>query len=88
MELLIVGLGSMGKRRARLLKGIDRNIALYGVDTSPSRRQEAAALGVEGFESIDAALAAKRFDGALVCTSPTRPSSASCSQRACRCSPS
>lgn len=70
MELLIVGLGSMGKRRARLLKGIDKNIALFGVDTSPSRRQEAAALGVEGFESIDAALAAKKFDGALVCTAP------------------
>ena len=70
MELLIVGLGSMGKRRARLLKGIDKNIALSGVDTAPSRREEAAALGVEGFESIDAALAAKRFDGALVCTAP------------------
>ena len=70
MELLIVGLGSMGKRRVRLLKGIDKNIALSGVDTAPSRREEAAALGVEGFESIDAALAAKKFDGALVCTAP------------------
>ena len=50
MELLIVGLGSMGKRRARLLKGIDKNIALSGVDTAPSRREEAAALGVEGFD--------------------------------------
>ena len=37
---------------------------------SPSRREEAAALGGEGFESIDAALAAKKFDGALVCTAP------------------
>ena len=70
MELLIVGLGSMGKRRARLLKGIDKTIALSGVDTAPSRCEEAAALGVEGFASIEAALAAKKFDGALVCTAP------------------
>ena len=34
MKLLIVGLGSMGKRRARLAKGIDASIELCGVDLS------------------------------------------------------
>ena len=33
MKLLIVGLGSMGKRRARLTKGIDAAIQIVGVDT-------------------------------------------------------
>ena len=34
MKLLIVGLGSMGKRRARLTKGIDDAIQIVGVDTA------------------------------------------------------
>ena len=44
MKLLIVGLGSMGKRRARLCKGIDAATQIIGVDTADSRRKEAAVL--------------------------------------------
>ena len=43
MKILIVGLGSMGKRRARLTKGIDSSIRIAGVDTAESRRAEATA---------------------------------------------
>ena len=50
MKILIVGLGSMGKRRARLTKGIDSSIRIAGVDTAESRRAEATDLGL-----IDAA---------------------------------
>ena len=32
MELLVVGLGSMGKRRARLIRGVEPSAALAGVD--------------------------------------------------------
>ena len=39
MKLLIVGLGSMGKRRARLCKGIDAATQIIGVDTAESRRK-------------------------------------------------
>ena len=46
MKLLIVGLGSMGKRRARLTKGIDAAIQIVGVDTAESRRDEALRLGL------------------------------------------
>ena len=70
MKLLIVGLGSMGKRRARLLKGMDASIAISGVDSSPQRREEGQQLGYTVYESIPQALAADRFDGALVCTAP------------------
>lgn len=70
MKLLIVGLGSMGKRRARLTKGIDASIEICGVDSSPARREEAEGLGITAYESISAALSADRYDAALVCTAP------------------
>ena len=70
MELLIVGLGSMGKRRARLIKGVKPGACLSGVDLTPARRDEAAALGIEPYESVGAALCAKKFDAAFVCTAP------------------
>ena len=70
MELLIVGLGSMGKRRARLAKGMDASIRISGVDFAPERRTEAEGLGITAYESIPAAVASKKFDAALVCTAP------------------
>lgn len=70
MELLIVGLGSMGKRRARLIHGIDSKAVVCGVDTSEARREEAEGLGIHAYASISEAVAAHKFDGALVCTAP------------------
>ena len=70
MKLLIVGLGSMGKRRARLAKGMDASIQISGVDTTESRRAEAEGLGITAYASIGEAVAAEKFDAALVCTAP------------------
>ena len=72
MKLLIVGLGSMGKRRARLIRGIDGAIRLAGVDSAPARRQEALDLGLVGaaYPDLPAALDAFAPDAALVCTAP------------------
>ena len=59
MKLLIVGLGSMGKRRARLAKGIDASIELCGVDLSEERRtsDEVRRMGIEKvLVSIDVAV--------------------------------
>ncbi|WP_270914243.1 Gfo/Idh/MocA family protein [Allofournierella sp. CML151] len=70
MKLLIVGLGSMGKRRARLAKGMDASIQISGVDTTESRRVEAEGLGIPAYASIGEAVAAEKFDAALVCTAP------------------
>ncbi len=69
MDILIVGLGSMGKRRARLIKGIDADIKISGVDMSESRRQEAEALGITPYDSISCACR-HHFDAAFVCTAP------------------
>lgn len=70
MELLIVGLGSMGKRRARLIKGVDETAHISGVDFAPARRQEAQEQGITPYESIAQAVAARPFDAAFVCTAP------------------
>lgn len=68
MRLLIVGLGSMGKRRARLAQGLGHSVC--GVDNNPARQTEAAGLGIAPFASIKAALADGPYDAALVCTAP------------------
>ena len=72
MKLLIVGLGSMGKRRARLTKGIDAAIQIVGVDTAESRRDEAIRLGLAdaAYATIAEAVSAEHPDAALVCTAP------------------
>ena len=75
MKLLIVGLGSMGKRRARLSKGIDAALHIVGVDTAEARRAEACTLGLAdaAYPTIAEAVAAEHPDAA-----PTLRSSANC----------
>lgn len=69
MKFLIVGLGSMGKRRARLLQRLRPQAQLLGVDSSADRRAEAAALGLSVWESLPQALA-EGVQAAFVCTPP------------------
>ena len=66
MKLLIVGLGSMGKRRARLSKGIDAALHIVGVDTAEARRAEACTLGLAdaAYPTIAEAVAAEHPDAA------------------------
>ncbi len=69
MKALIVGLGSMGKRRIRLLKGINPNAEVIGVDTNPERRSQVEEMGFKTFSSIIEA-AKEKPDVAFVCTAP------------------
>ena len=69
MKALIVGLGSMGKRRIRLLKGIDPSIEIIGVDTWDERRAQVEEMGHKTFTSI-ADAANEKPDVAFVCTAP------------------
>ena len=57
----------MGKRRARLTKGIDAAIQIVGVDTAESRRGEALRLGLAdaAYATIGEAVAAEHPDAAL-----------------------
>jgi predicted dehydrogenase len=69
MKTLIVGLGSMGKRRIRLLKGLYPDAEILGVDTNPRRRRQVEEMGCKTFENI-ARAAEKQPDAAFVCTAP------------------
>ena len=70
MKIIIVGLGSMGKRRARLIKGVNPECEIYGVDTTEARREEAEGLGIKTFASITEAVQNVKVDAGFVCTSP------------------
>ena len=71
MRGIVVGLGSMGKRRLRLIKGFFEGIELCGVDSRAERRAEAAGLfGIDSYDSISEAAEAFLPEIAFVCTSP------------------
>lgn len=70
MKILLVGLGSMGKRRARLINSLGEGHAITGVDSSPARCAECEGLGMRVFATLPEALKAESYDAAFVCTAP------------------
>lgn len=71
MKFLVVGLGSMGKRRIRLLKSNYSNIELVGVDTKEDRKKEAEKLfNIKTYDNLDKAIEIEKPGAVLVCTSP------------------
>lgn len=70
MKVLIVGLGSMGKRRIRLIKQIDPEIQVIGVDSKADRREETEQLfHIKTVPELEAAFREK-CSCAFICTSP------------------
>ncbi len=67
-NVAIIGLGSMGKRRIRLIKQIDNKINIIGVDSNAERRKEAeekfGIQTVSDIEEVNSVLCA------FVCTPP------------------
>ena len=71
MNVLIIGLGSMGFRRARLVKQYDDSINIIGVDINAERRKKAECeLKIMTKESIQAACEDFACDAAFISTSP------------------
>ena len=70
MKYLVVGLGSMGKRRVRNLQALGvKDVA--GFDTRPDRRLEAQEkYGIPVFESLDAAMQAFKPQAFVISTPP------------------
>lgn len=69
MNIIVIGLGSMGKRRIRLIQDSHPELVIYGVDERQDRREEAAAfLNIETFRSFDNI--DEDIECAFVCTSP------------------
>ena len=69
MRVLIIGYGSMGRRRIRLLKEIVPDIDLICVDLNRERLCQVKKAGLRGYSCLEEALE-KKPDIAFVCTSP------------------
>ena len=70
MKIIIIGLGSMGKRRIRLLLE-HQGITIFGIDSNPGRCQEVIEkFGIRCFSSISEAVSVEQIDTAMICTSP------------------
>lgn len=71
-NILMVGLGSMGRRRIRLVKGILGDEAnIWGVDMNEDRRRNVAEeYGITAAESLTNVLKEVKIDASFVSTSP------------------
>lgn len=69
MKALIVGYGSMGRRRIRLLQKLVTDVEILCVDSNPERIKQAEEAGLKTFTKLEDAVNEKP-DVAFVCTSP------------------
>lgn len=70
MVAYVIGLGSMGKRRIRLLSERE-DVEIIGIESNLQRREEVSQMySISCFESVAAAMEQKRAEVAFVCTSP------------------
>ncbi len=70
-KILIVGYGSMGRRRIRIISDLMPGAAFICVDSNPDRQKQAAARGFKAYGSLKESIA-ESPDMAFVCTSPGR----------------
>lgn len=70
MNFLVCGLGSMGKRRIRLLKSIDDSYQIFGFDLNEERCKSVSfEYGIDCFSSLDN-IDVSLYDAVIVSTSP------------------
>lgn len=68
---MVIGLGSMGKRRIRLIRDMNPQYNLIGVDTNTSRVMDIKKeYNMKCYVSIDEAIENHKLEVAFVCTSP------------------
>lgn len=71
LNVVVIGLGSMGKRRIRLIRKYDPSIQVYGVDTNEERREFCEKeYSIETDNDIIHLLNRCKIDCAFICTSP------------------
>lgn len=76
MTVLVIGLGSMGKRRIRLMHQLDEKLDIIGVDSNKERCVEVGHnYGMRCYKSLENALKENSINCSFVCTSPLSHSS-------------
>ena len=71
MKVLIIGLGSMGKRRLRLIRDIDSSINIIGLDSNEERSEEVSKeYGIAVYKDLSSVMSEGDMDAVFVCTSP------------------
>lgn len=71
MKVVVIGLGSMGKRRIRLLKIIKKELEIIGIDSNVSRVKEVSEqFKIKCYTSIEQLDNIADLECAFVCTSP------------------
>lgn len=71
MTIIVIGLGSMGKRRMRLMKAMNLPVDIVGVDSNVDRCNAAMVeFGVECDITIERVADRKHIDCAFICTAP------------------
>lgn len=70
MKIIVIGLGSMGKRRIRLLSE-HNDIEILGIDSQEQRCHDVEQqFGIRCYGSIEAACQSEKIDAAIISTSP------------------
>jgi len=70
MKIIVIGLGSMGKRRIRLLSE-HKDMTLFGIDNNQERCQEVKdKFGIKCYNSISEVVTAEHPEAAVISTSP------------------
>lgn len=70
MKIIVIGLGSMGKRRIRLLSE-HKDIEILGIDSQEQRCHDVEQqFGIRCYGSIEAACQSEKIDAAIISTSP------------------
>jgi predicted dehydrogenase len=71
MNIVVIGLGSMGRRRIRLIKQYNGSYKIIGVDLNKERRiASESEFGIETIHSLEEAIKNNNLDSAIICTSP------------------
>lgn len=71
MKVIVIGLGSMGRRRIRLMKALNDELEIRGVDLSEERQNQAKSeLNIDSYSDLSMAISDFKPDCAFICTSP------------------
>ncbi|NCB96820.1 MAG: Gfo/Idh/MocA family oxidoreductase [Bacteroidia bacterium] len=71
MKIVVIGLGSMGKRRIRLLRQFDNTIEIIGIDSSSERQSLCTSeFQIHTYGAIEQISEKSEISSAFICTSP------------------